>query len=93
MKPESSGRYVYVGFEHEIMREEILAEARRRHPHGLLVCSYCRFAFLTDEAAKADFGCEVICADEYECFRRRRDLVGPPAEGWRVDGCTEGIES
>lgn len=64
-------------------RDEIVQRSRESHKHGLLVCARCGFAWLTEETAGADdMDFVVICDDQNECFRRRRDRVGPPSPEW-----------
>jgi hypothetical protein len=75
--------YYRVGFWNDVHREELLDRAKEAHPHGLLVCARCRFVWLNKDTAKVDLDGEVVCMEDRECFRRRIDLVGPPADEWR----------
>jgi hypothetical protein len=63
-----------VGFYQDVNRKELLGEARKRHPRGLLVCSICGWAWLTMETAKiSNFMTHlgVTCLDEQDCLRRQ----------------------
>lgn len=71
----------YVGFAHEVLKDEILERAASSTRHRLLICSQCKYAWLTQETAKADWDCNVVCKDEFECLRRRTDNV---AGGFRA---------
>ena len=68
-----------VGFYQDVNRKELLEEARKRHPQGLLVCSICGWSWLTMETAgisnfMTHFG--PTCLDERDCLRRQNMRMG-----------------
>ena len=65
----------YVGFAHQVLKDEILELAMSSTRHNLLICNECKYAWLTMETAKSDWDCNVVCKDEFECLRRRTDNV------------------
>lgn len=59
-------------------RVELLEKARAAHPHGLLVCDCCGFAWLTMETAKIGVFGNPSCLDEFDCYRRSQMNMARP---------------
>ena len=62
----------YPGFFHEVNRVALLEKAKSASSLGLLECALCGWSWLKVETAAADWELNVVCRDEYACFRRQQ---------------------